>query len=369
MATDGIKWPRFIIHDVCQWDGFSRAQRRQRINKDTVEGLFYKNMEQYSDVPMEMAVLGEGVEHYPGWVKYIVERSDWTVSCHGLKHIRYDLLPEKECKEQLKKAKDIIESAFETTIDTFIPPFNKYNNTTRTVAKDLGMKEHRAYRGVSACRNNISKCSQLDSHYWDWKNNVHLGTVIKNLQMKPPIIIVGSPRSGTTAYMRYVASQLPDYLALKEHERFWNAKLKRTNRLKIYYARQLLGKPQTGIIDKNVRNTFRILKIKSVFPDAQFIFIYRDPRAAISSWRDWAIKTRKEDTSIAGAAEQWCRYVNYWLDNRDKLNNWKEERYEDLCSKIDYFKSRNYKWQRRLTSEELKVVNAITRDIAEKVGY
>jgi hypothetical protein len=188
--------------------------------------------------------------------------------------------------------------------------------------------------------------------------------------MKPPIIIVGAPRSGTTAYMRYVASQNSDYLVLKEDESFWSSMGKRRpGRLRVHYARKLVNTSKTGIIDKNVRNTFRVGKIHSMYTAAQFINVIRDGRAAISSWRDWAVKTGKSDTSIAGAAKQWVRYVTHMLNNKHLLKNYKEVRYEELCFKYDYFKSRNNKWKKRISDDELKTIMDIAGPLLRKLGY
>jgi hypothetical protein len=325
-------------------------------------------MEQYSDVPMMMAVLADGIEHYPNWIEYIKSRPAWTVCCHGLHHAKHDRMSTDECRRQLSEAKKMIEDAFETTVNTFIPPFNAYNDSTRSIAADLGMTEHRKYRKFGSYTDDISTCTQLDIHYWDRRNNIKFEMIVKNLTMLPPIIIIGAPRSGTTAYMRYTAFQNPKYLTLKEHEKHWG-RSRRRKRLKIHYARHLVGKSEIGIIDKNVRNTFRVLKIQSAYPDAQFIFIYRNPRAAISSWRDWAIKTKKKDTSIEGAAKQYYDYVSYWLENRDRLNNYKEERYEQFCDKIGYFVSRDYKWQKRLKAPELKIIDEIVKPLRSAIGY
>jgi hypothetical protein len=353
------------VHDVCQWKGFKSQQRKQRVNRGTVEKLFYDNMERYSKVPMELAVIADGIEHYPKWVEYIKARPAWTVCCHGLHHIRHNRLSVDECQRQLSTAKQLIEDAFEASVKTFIPPFNAYTDNTREIAADLGMTEHRRYRKFGSYTKNISTCTQLDTHYWDRENNIHLEMIVKDVTMEPPIIIIGAPRSGTTAYMRYTAFENPNYLTLKEHEKQWNRK----TRIRNYYARRLVGHQQTGIIDKNVRNTFRILRIQKIYPGAQFIFIYRNPRAAISSWRDWAIKTKKQDTSIEGAARQYYDYVSFWIENRDKLNNWKEERYESLCDSMRYFVSRDYKWQKRLTASDIKIIDEIVKPLRSAIGY
>ena len=362
--------PEIRVHDVLQSSRFTNYQRKMRINADNMEKLFYENMEDYSDIPMELSVLAEGIPGHPEWVGYIKQRPKWRVCCHGIRHIRYDCMPAEQCRQELSDAKNIIEDTFGTEVTTYIPPFNKYNDTTRDIAASLGMEELRKYRKFSNYINDISKCLQYDYHYWDWRNVNALKTIIRHDSMKPPVIIVGAPRSGTTAYMRYTARQMPDYLPLKEHERFWQINSdRRASRLKGYYAKQLIDTDKVGIIDKNVRNTFRILKIQAVYPDAKFIFIYRNPRGAISSWRDWAVKTKKDDTSIEGAAKQYLKYVSFWLKHRDRLNNREERRYEHLCDNTDYFKSCDFKWQKRLTASDLKVIDEIVKPIIKEIGY
>lgn len=361
---------RLIVHDVCQIERFTNTQRKNGVDRGNIEKLFYKNMEEYSDTPVELAVLAGGIGSCPEMVEYIKERPLWRACCHGMRHIRYDCIPENECREELQTAKNMIEDAFGVKVTVYVPPFNGYNEMTRRVTEDLGMEEVRKYRKFSNYFDNIDKCAQYDYHYWDWRNVNGLKTIFKHKVMKPPVVIVGAPRSGTTAYMRYMALQMPDYLPLKEHESFWaKSGQRRLGRLRAYYAKQLIETPKVGIIDKNVRNTFRVLVIQKVYPEARFIFVYRNPRAAISSWRDWAVKTRKKDTSIKSAALQYFNYVKYWLENRDMLNNWKEERYEHLCDTEDYFVSRDYKWQKRLTASDLKIIDEIVKPIRKEIGY
>jgi hypothetical protein len=321
-------------------------------------------MEAYKDHPVTLLCLGEGTKHNE-WVDYIrTNLNNWTIQSHGMVHRRYDRCTPEQLLTDLQESKKRLEDTFGVGVTKFYPPFREYKDKMRAVAATAGLTLDGRHRHPEACAQKVQHFNRADFHYWFREDVYATKKIIKYCNMDLTYIL-GAPRSGTTAYMRYTKSQTPDSLALKEVERIWTKKVN----LRMYYAGCLLKAGKSHLIDKNVRNTFRILRLQKAFPDAQFVFIYRNPRAAISSWRDWAVKTGKADTSIEGAARQYLKYVTFWLQHRDKLTNWREERYEQLCDSLDYFKSRDSKWQKRLTASDLKIIDTIVKPIIKEIGY
>jgi hypothetical protein len=257
-----------------------------------------------------------------------------------------------------------LENAFGTKVTEFYCPYNKYNEKTLRIAAECGMTEIRGYRRPTHCKRRLVHARRIDFHYWNARDMMWVEK-IRKVALPRVVYIIGAPRSGTTAYMRWLASKRPDSVTLKENERIWRPNVWRAER----YRRLLKRSGASVVIDKNVRNSMRILDIRRQFPDAAFIHVIRDGRASANSWRNWARKTHKKDQSIEHAAQQWVEYVSYILDNRDKLPDYKEVRYEDICRDVDGFVSTNYKWQRDLSESEQKVVLDIQGPLLERLGY
>ena len=164
----------------------------------------------------------------------------------------------------------------------------------------------------------------------------------------------------------------------------------------------------------------RIHYLRSLFPDAYFIHVIRDPRATVSSllkvsfwrrqgglenpwWRDGlaASDIRKwEDTGkspAALAAIQWHRIVELTRQERELLDpdHYLEVRYEDFTdaphdilntvfqsidlpdsaqahkylSSIGKLTNMNFKYQSNLTPEDISLIEDITREQARRAGY
>jgi len=163
----------------------------------------------------------------------------------------------------------------------------------------------------------------------------------------------------------------------------------------------------------------RICFLQSIFPDAYFIHVIRDPRAVVNSllkvkfWREgggldrpWWQGLPKEyieewkkrnKSPVALAALQWKRVVSLTWEEKKyaKPGHFIEIRYEDFVEKpheylteifhkvgledspeahkyissIGKLHNMNYKYKQDLSKEDIKIIEEITRDEANKAGY
>jgi LPS sulfotransferase NodH len=147
-----------------------------------------------------------------------------------------------------------------------------------------------------------------------------------------PVFIVGSPRSGTTALFDLLAraagvtslggeSHLLWEAFHREGSRGWRshalsaADVARGEPRAMYWAISRLGSGR--YLDKSPRNSLRIEYLNALFPDAQFVFLRRDGRAAVSSLiTGWRSRDRRfpelalpVPVSIEGHEGQGWRFV------------------------------------------------------------
>nr|WP_320016110.1 sulfotransferase [uncultured Desulfobacter sp.] len=164
----------------------------------------------------------------------------------------------------------------------------------------------------------------------------------------------------------------------------------------------------------------RITYLKSIFPDAIFVHVIRDPRAVVSSlknvafWKGgkgliepwWKNGLTKKDidewknygkTPAALSAVQWKRVIELTWEEKTALNpkQFIEIRYEDFVinphgsvqnlfnkmkltdsilahqylSSLGKARNMNYKFQKNLTDNEIQIIEKITKKTASKAGY
>jgi len=76
--------------------------------------------------PCILAILSEGIDKYPEWVDYIKKyQHRYIIELHGSYHYYYCDLNEIEGERELRKAKEKIESTFNTKISTWYITFGK----------------------------------------------------------------------------------------------------------------------------------------------------------------------------------------------------------------------------------------------------
>ena len=368
--------PIFIVHDVLQNSGFGDSQRLLFSKHECLFELFKESMELLKDEKVRLLVVADGINYgdgiYVDWTNLLKEHPEWELECHGLYHEWYDRKDDESVLHDLTLAKKKIEDEFGVEVHDFYPPRRKCNENVIELARKAGL----GTMWVSGDYNRIGKCmrvpffySSIDFHYWHPNDMIEVKKILSYLDVAEPIIIVGAPRSGTTALMRYLNNNINDSIALKEKEKIWSDT---DSKLIDFYSRVLAKSKSKVLIEKNVRNSFRIKILNKVFPYSTFIHIIRDGRASAASWKRWAIKTGKEDQSIEHAAQQWVDYVRAVLRYKpmlEKKGNYIEVRYEDLCDNLDYFESKNFKWETYLTEEEKKIVEKIQGPLLKELGY
>jgi hypothetical protein len=172
------------------------------------------------------------------------------------------------------------------------------------------------------------------------------------------IFLVGAPRSGTT-WLQLLLSASPLIATAVETQFFsryakslfstWQRASDRGVGLRkildeeeyfglirqltsTVFARILAGKPgATIILEKTPDHALHWKDILTIFPDALFIHIIRDPRAVVASlrsasqsWADW------ETPSVTAGCTHWTANVAAARKIRNATPNYLEVRYEDL---------------------------------------
>jgi omega-hydroxy-beta-dihydromenaquinone-9 sulfotransferase len=251
---------------------------------------------------------------------------------------------------------------------------------------------------------------------------------ISNLADKAPALPV---LSAATRARRLAPPRLPPLTRLipSEGYRVWNAcrpvdprndppltevdataeEVVRTRRL---IARHVRYQGNRRFLNKNTRNTRRIRYLNRVFPDAIFVHVLRDPRAAVASmsrvafWENMPLWCRNGETvrdltargedPVALAAELWTAEVACALEHQAVLPpaRYLEVRYEDLmaepirvlqdlCARTDLpwsrefeasiaqfaLKSQNFKFSSAFTETQLATIATITAGLGRRLGY
>ena len=146
-------------------------------------------------------------------------------------------------------------------------------------------------------------------------------------QLRPPIILLGNFRSGTTMLQNLIASH-PDAVRLYEpvglwlyadparrHDEFDESDA--TERVKRYVRSQFLKyQKENGnriVVEKTPHNILRIPYVREIFPDAHFLYIVRNPLSFVSSvelkWQKPAGKKRLMKRLKATPVTQLHHYV------------------------------------------------------------
>jgi hypothetical protein len=157
-------------------------------------------------------------------------------------------------------------------------------------------------------------------------------------ELRPPIILFGNVRSGTTILQKVVATH-PDVVAWSEPVGLWlyadprsghdefgekdaNDKVKRYIRNEFLKYQQEHG--NRIIVEKTPHNILRIPYVRAIFPEAHFLYIVRNPLSFVSSaelkWQQPATKRRivkrLKTTPVTQVHHYLKRFFNEQWDKR-----------------------------------------------------
>jgi len=173
-------------------------------------------------------------------------------------------------------------------------------------------------------------------------------TQLKKETLDKPIFIVGFPHSGTSV-LTSIFKEHPDLAnwteASEVWESFWEEGLDEdfdklvpkyekdvdpidSLRIKDAFYRFLNSQKKKRFVNKNPRNTVRILYIKKMFPDAKIIHIYRDGREVVNS-----VTRNLDESMIEIICDRWVRVMNEVKKQKKEISDsdFYEIKYEDFC--------------------------------------
>lgn len=186
------------------------------------------------------------------------------------------------------------------------------------------------------------------------------------------------------------------------------------------FTRRLHGKQR--VINKSPNNTVRIDFLKAVFPDGHFIHVLRDGRAVVNSlirslpaswetadrfkpWRERANpfpgvkppgwRELLRDDPVEQHALQWVAAIEFALAEEERVlrGHVLHIRYEELCADVrgkigmawrfaglsvddaalallpERLESKNFKWTRRLTQEQIHLITEVQTPLLRRLGY
>lgn len=116
-------------------------------------------------------------------------------------------------------------------------------------------------------------------------------------ELRPPIILFGNTRSGTTVVQQVMAAH-PDIVGWYEPSELWQYadpgrshdefdESDATDKVKRYIRKQFLKYQQRNgncvVLEKTPKNILKIPFVRAIFPEATFLFMVRNPFSFISS--------------------------------------------------------------------------------------
>jgi len=160
--------PRIRIDDVLQSTNFSYWQKESLKTMDMFDWFKY-TVGEHEDYPFILAVVAEGIDEQPEWVKYIKDHPHWEVQCHGWEHKTYVRMDGEAIKKELIDAKQKIYKNFGVIVDKFYPPKMKYNDMTREAARQVGLVETRERWTVYHYLKGIvpDDAKEIYCHHWN----------------------------------------------------------------------------------------------------------------------------------------------------------------------------------------------------------
>src|SRR5215211_66735 len=157
-------------------------------------------------------------------------------------------------------------------------------------------------------------------------------------ELRPPIILFGNFRSGTTMLQKLISTH-PDVVPLYEPVGLWLYadpgrshdefdENDATEKVKRYIRNEFLKYQQQHgnriIVEKTPHNILRIPYVRAIFPEAHFLYIVRDPLSFVSSveikWQQPAtqkrIVKRLKSTPVTQLQHYLKRFLSQQWNNR-----------------------------------------------------
>ncbi len=193
--------------------------------------------------------------------------------------------------------------------------------------------------------------------------------------MKPPLFIVGPPRSGTKILRDTL--QVSSSITATEHNlnKIWDCRdfnftheeyppsvldheRKQTLRRKF---EQEFNATETLPVEKNVHHSLRINFVSEVFPKAKFLFIYRHPLDSVCSirerWRnpvEWKYFLKNKLTSLSPGDifrfgfKNLKKYSKKLLSEKNSVDHWgpRPKNLEEVRNTSSLIETCAYQWQR-----------------------
>jgi hypothetical protein len=246
-------------------------------------------------------------------------------------------------------------------------------------------------------------------------------------KLHPPLLVVGSPNSGTRVLAQAIAAH-PDIVDYSEARVLWdrdfhdrnNDTLKDAGDVRPSDVRRLRGifcyyqwaSGKRMVMNRHPENSLRIHFMKTIFPEAKLVHIVRDGHAAICSnylsarnkpnrpkypfggyirppgWRDWLSRPVLEQlahmwsTAVLYADREGRKYGDDYIEIRyEDLPDHAPERIagiwkrlglsvtDDLFGRMPKFENRNNKWRQSLSNDEVATIERLAREGLEHFGY
>jgi Sulfotransferase family len=246
-------------------------------------------------------------------------------------------------------------------------------------------------------------------------------------KLHPPLLVVGSPNSGTRVLAKAIAVH-PDIVDQSEARVLWDRDFHGRNndtqkeagdvrpadvsRLRGIFSYYQWASGKRLVMNRHPENSLRLHFMKAIFPEARLVHIVRDGRAAVCSnylsaqhkknrpkypfggyirppgWRDWLSRPVLEqlafmwNTAVLYASREGRKYGEDYLEIRyEDLPKdapsiisavWKWiglAPSEDLLSRMPVFENRNYKWKESLSNEEVATIERLAKEGLQEFGY
>lgn len=173
--------PKIRIDDVLQSERFSSSQLEAFKVRSPFE-WFRLAVDGWDDYPLVLAVVAEGIDKYPSWVRFIKDHPKWKVQCHGWDHRDYRKVGVEEGVRLLINARKKIEDTFGVIIHEFYPPWMKHSPATETMADVAGLRQviEETTSGKWLLDNTAPN---LYFHYWSQNNLDQIHNICRLLRV------------------------------------------------------------------------------------------------------------------------------------------------------------------------------------------